>query len=146
MGTLLRVSGLLILLTTSAAHALDVSLPPPPNGGSNEIRCERLTSTLLEPIPGKVWGGMPVYRGVKGGSVVHQCPPESGEHLQIPREHFRNYQLTVRWTVYDAQGAVVSTRLLPPYYLWGGVPDANPTPMAPVLELLAYIRRALWGA
>lgn len=144
MGTLLKL-GVLTLLTSSAANALDVSLPPPPNGGSNEIRCERLTSTLLEPIPGEMWGGMPVYRGVKGGSVVHACPTEAGEHLQIPREHYRNYQLTLRWTVRDASGYVVKTQLLQPMYLWGGVPDLAPAPQPPVLQLLAAIRRALWG-
>jgi hypothetical protein len=138
---------MLMLLTSSVASAVDVTLPTPPAGGRNEVRCERLTSELLEPIPGAVWNGMPTYRAVKGGDVIHTCPTEVGEHIQIPREHFRNYQLTLRWTVRDASGYVVSTQLLQPYYLWGGVPTVgDPRPEAPVLRLLAQIRRALWGA
>jgi hypothetical protein len=133
------------LALSEKATAFDVPLPPAPNGGTNEIKCERLISELLEPIPGDVWGGFPTYRAVKGGLTVHQCPPEAGEHLQIPREYYRNYQLTLRWTVRDASGYVVSTQLLPPYYLWGGAPSSNPKPRAPVLQLLADIRRALWG-
>jgi hypothetical protein len=133
-------------LLSSASSALDISLPEPPAGGTNEIRCEALSSVLLEPIPGAVWGGLPTYRAVKGGAVTHPCPAEAGQHLEIPREHFRNYQLTLRWTVRDSSGYVVSTQLLPPYYLWGGVPEGSDlVPQPPVLRLLAQIRRALWG-
>jgi hypothetical protein len=124
---------------------MNVPLPPPPEGGRNSIRCETLTSTLLEPIPGAVWNGLPTYRAVKGASMTHQCPDAEGEHLEIPRQHLRNYQLTLRWTVYDADGNAISTRLLPAYYLWGGTPDPDPEPQPPVLQLLATIRRALWG-
>jgi hypothetical protein len=134
------------LFLSREAMALDIPLPPPPDGGRNEIRCEVLTSELLEPIPGAVWGGLSTYRAVKGGNVVHACPAETGEHLQIPREHYRNYRLTLRWTVWDSSGYVTSTQLLPPYYLWGGVPeDTGVKPQPPVLQLLAFIRRALWG-
>lgn len=133
------------LLLSSVTHAIDVPLPPPPKGGSNSIECAALRSTLLEPIPNKLWGGQPMYRAVKGGSVVHRCPSEAGERLQIPREYYRNYQLTLRWTVRDASGNVVSTQLLPPLYLWGGVPDTTSPPEPPVLRMLAQVRRALWG-
>jgi hypothetical protein len=134
-----------MLLMSAVALAIDITLPPPPPGGSNEIRCELLTSTLLEPVPDKMWSGMPVYRSVNGGTLIHECPKDVGEHLQIPREYYRNYQLTLRWTVRDSSGYVVSTKLLPPYYLWGGVPDPVVAPEPPVLQLLARIRKALWG-
>jgi hypothetical protein len=135
---------LLVSLQPRSANALDIPLPTPPKDGRNELRCERLTSSLLEIVPDKLWNGMPTYRAVNGGSVVHECPDMAGEHIEIPREHYRNYQLTLRWTVRDASGYVVSTQLLPPYYLWGGVPEAV-SPQPPMLQILASIRRALWG-
>jgi len=136
---------LLLFFLSFSAQAMDIPLPAPPEGGRNEIRCEKLTSQLLEPIPDKMWSGMPVYRSVKGADMTHQCPDMAGEHLEIPRQYLRNYQLTLKWSVYDAENKVVSTKLLPPYYLWGGVPPTEIKPKPPIFEVLARIRKALWG-
>jgi hypothetical protein len=93
-----------------------IGIDQPEDGTRYALLCERIDSVLLAKNGDVMFAGLPTWKSVKDSARSEQCPASQGNWIEIQTERLRNYQVRLRLVRYNAQGEVISTRSLHPYF------------------------------